>query len=449
MQIPVCFQNSGYNARVTPMHFLHRSLVLIFILLLGGSLSAAETDDSPVQSEAEIRQLIRQLDSTDLTKRDEAEKKLVALGPSILKFLPAVTAPTSAEVRQRLTRVRNRLERAKDRAFVEGTTVTLQGEFLLSQVLTELEKQTGNKIVDYRDQFGQEALDPLLKLDLEKIPFWQAVDQIEDQAGLTTYSFSDQQAVALVATEDPQALRLRNAVYVGPFRIEGAQFIADRDLREPRKHSLVLNLDVQWEPRLRPIAIVQAMEDVKATDDTGTAVDVAVEDAEFETPLTPGSAATELRVPLFPPSEKATQLNSLSGRLMVLLPASEESFRFSKLENAKRTEERRGGAQVVLDQVRRNNDLWEVRIQVHYDDPGGALESHRGWIYQNEAYLETAGGERHNPDGFEVTSQSEDTVGMAYLFDVDKISDATFVYTTPTLIIQMPLEYELKDLPLP
>lgn len=422
------------------------------IVLLLWTVPAVFAADLPAKSavdEAEVRQLVRQLGATALAQRDEAEKKLLALGPAVLQLLPNDTDRQSAELAQRLARVRNQLQRQRDREFTDATTVTLQGEMPLSEALAQIQKQTGNSVQDYRDQFGQDADDPMLNLQLNKVSFWHAIDEILDQAALTTYPYADQQGLALVALDDPDALRLRNADYAGAFRIEGTRLVADRDLREPRKHTLMLTLEVQWEPRLRPIAIVQAMEDVQATDDTGSEVDVALQEATFETPLTPGVSASELQVPLFPPSEKATVIESLSGRLTALLPGGEETFEFDHLEQAQNAEQRRGGAVVTVERTRKNNELWEVRMIVRYDDPAGALESHRTWVFNNEAYLQTADGERLNPDGFETTRQTDTEVGVAYLFDVEDLSGAKFVYRTPTVLLQLPLEYKLQDLPLP
>jgi hypothetical protein len=419
------------------------------VLLTCLAASAYGADTTSGGEPSAVRKLVRQLDAAELAKRDEAERQLIEIGPAALPLLPEVSDRQSAEFQQRLVRVRNRLQQARDREFVQGTSVTLQGEFPLSQVFSEIEKQTGNKLLDYRDQFGQESEDPTLRLDLNRVGFWQAIDAIMDQADLVPYPFADQQALAFVGLDDPEALRFRNADYVGAFRVEGTRLVADRDLREPRKHTLTLTLEVQWEPRLRPIAIVQAMEDVRATDDTDSAVDVALEEATFETPLAPGTVATELQVPLFPPSDQATMITSISGRLTALLPGGEESFEFTNLEKAQNVEQRQGGAVVVVERSRKNNDLWEVRIVVRYDDPAGALESHRAWVFNNEAYLVTADGQRHNPDGFETTRQTETEVGVAYLFDVADLAGAKFVYRTPTVIIQLPLEYRLADLPLP
>ena len=51
--------------------------------------------------------------------------------------------------------------------------------------------------------------------------------------------------------------------------------------------------------------------------------------------------------------------------------------------------------------------------------------------------------------------QSKTEVGLAYFFDLpnvesgENLSEYTWVYRTPAAIVRMPVEYELKDIPLP
>ncbi len=144
-----------------------------------------------------------------------------------------------------------------------------------------------------------------------------------------------------------------------------------------------------------------------------------------------------------------TKIASLKGNLSVLLPGPIEAFRFDKLKAGVKADERRAGVKVTLDQVRQNNLVWEVRVRVVFDNPGKALESHRTWVLHNEAYLETADNERINYAGLETTRQSENEVGVAYLFDVAEIAGHTFVYKTPAVLLNAAVPYELHDIALP
>lgn len=89
-------------------------------------------------------------------------------------------------------------------------------------------------------------------------------------------------------------------------------------------------------------------------------------------------------------------------------------------------------------------------MALRFDDAANALESHRGWVYQNEAYLTDKDGKKLENVGFQATRQETNEVGVAYLFDLpDGPEGCKFVYKTPALVLQLPVEYELKDIELP
>jgi hypothetical protein len=49
----------------------------------------------------------------------------------------------------------------------------------------------------------------------------------------------------------------------------------------------------------------------------------------------------------------------------------------------------------------------------------------------------------------ETTRQAKNEVGNAYLFDVPAIEGLSWVYETPAAIVDLPVEYEIKDIELP
>ena len=72
-----------------------------------------------------MARLIRQLDDDRPDIRQAAEAALVQLGPDVLELLPAPDAVASAEVRERLARVRGRLQTEQSRRSVEARLVSL------------------------------------------------------------------------------------------------------------------------------------------------------------------------------------------------------------------------------------------------------------------------------------------------------------------------------------
>ena len=424
--------------------WLRRILAWLLPLLLVGQIAAQ--DDIA----GSVRRLIRQLESRELAQREAAEQLLLDLGPAALEYLPELNDRVPAETRQRLGRVRLRLERERATAQSEPTRVTLTGRLPLSAILTSLQEQTGNEIIDHRRQFGQAPHDPKLDVDLQNEAFWPALDQVLDLAELTVYPYARQTGLALVSRSTEMPPRRGLATYTGAFRVQPLEIIAQRDLAIATQRSLRLRLEVAWEPRLRPIALMYSLNDIYAVADDGQDLSPRAAPTELEASLTPGAQSTSLDVVLQPAPRSAQRIAQFGGRLRVLMPGRTETFRFDNLQQAAGVEQQRSGTIVRLERVRRNNELWELRIRVALEDPKQALESHRDWMYHNEARLEAPDGQVLPPDGFEVTLQTDTAFGMAYLFDLaDDLAGYAFVYDTPGVMLSQPIEFELRDLDLP
>jgi hypothetical protein len=133
-----------------------------------------------------------------------------------------------------------------------------------------------------------------------------------------------------------------------------------------------------------------------------------------------------------------------------VLPGRVERFEFDTMPSAMRVGQRRAGVVVTVQDVRATEDAHEVFLRVAFDEAHNALESHRGWIYRNDAYLIDTAGQRLDPRGVRITSQDADAVGLAYTFSVSRpLADYRFVYETPSLLIRLPVSYELTDIDLP
>ena len=197
------------------------------------------------------------------------------------------------------------------------------------------------------------------------------------------------------------------ASYSGPFRFEPVRIVASRDLRASASGALTLAVEVAWEPRLRPIGLKQRMADVTARDEDGKTLAVDDPKTEVEAIMPSDATAVELDLSLALPPRRVKEIASFRGSLRAMVPGKIETFRFSDLLTAKNVEKRIAGATVTLEQVRKNNGLWEVRMHVRFDDAGNSLESFRGWILQNDAYLEDPQGKTVSYDRPEVTQQDK------------------------------------------
>jgi hypothetical protein len=206
---------------------------------------------------------------------------------------------------------------------------------------------------------------------------------------------------------------------------------------------------------LAPVMIEQPLAQLQAVDDQGQTLQFDGTEATLEAAIDGGGTGVELLFPFVPPPRTVRAISSLKGTLDVSLPGKVEAFEFNKLTQAaqpgfKPWEQNKEAVTVCLDQVRKNNDLWEVVTRVRFDDATGSLEPHRNWILQNEAYLIGPDQNRVENAGFHNNLQTNTELGIVYQFELSAgVEGYTFVYKTPTSIHVLPVTYELKNLPLP
>lgn len=419
------------------------TVLLNIALALWGPTAAP---GSPSEDLADrVRALVVQLGDAKLDNRQAAEQALVELGPEALPHLPEINARTPAEVRERLTRIRPRLEREQLASSVHGSRVTLQGEMSLAAALEAIQHQTGNRLVGFEGRPGT------VRVDWDNTLFWQALDEVLDQAELDINPFGGQPQTLVLSARTGSALsRGRRAVYRDAFRFEPLRVEARRDLRTSEQNTLRVSVQVTWEPRLTPISLRQPLEQLEAADENGLSLVRRESAAVLNVPIESGLSAVELGLPLRLPDRRVQRIAQLSCRLEAVVPGRMERFEFPNLTAADNSLQQKGGVRVTLERWRKNLDVYEARVRVRYDNPGGALESHRGWIYRNQAYLVRPDGQRVDNVGVQLTHQQPAEIGVAYLFDLEEAPEAVgFVYETPAVIEHLPLSYTFVEIPLP
>jgi hypothetical protein len=298
---------------------------------------------------------------------------------------------------------------------------------------------------------GYERHEGRVVVSFGKTPFWEALDELLDQAELDINPYGGQpKSLVLVARPKSELPRKGPAVYRGVFRLEATRVEAFSDLRNPALRGMRVTLVVSWESRVAPIAIRQPLDRILALDNRGAILSVNPSMGALNLSAESGISSVELAIPFELPERGAQKISRMSGTLAALVPGRMETFEFPDVQSSRDVTQARAGVTVTFEQMRKNMELHEVRVRVRYEDAADALESHRGWIYGNEAYLLDAKEQRLTSVGFQPTHQSESEAGMAYLFELPKeLTSYKFVYKTPAAILRMPVEYELTDIPLP
>ncbi|MEE2707525.1 MAG: hypothetical protein VX988_10760 [Planctomycetota bacterium] len=427
-------------------------------LLVTGTLALAQADAAnDTELRDQVRKLVRGLSAGSLEVRNNAEHELLDLGVPALAHLPEVRDNMPLEVRKRLLRVRDKLEKIQAVATTKSRRLTLQVDGRpLSEVLNLLEQQSGNRIVDHPIFRAEPKTDPPITVDLVDVTFWRALDTVLERAKLTTYPFAiDEEgkpiravAIASPTPDLPGGSRGARTCYEGPFRFEPIEVVTRRGLRGASSGTLQIDVEASWEPRLIPIKMDLVADTLIATDDKNRTLHAIVE-GRRRIQMKSQTAAYPLLLEL--PARDANQLQTVKGSVEALIPGQTETFRFDKLVGAKHVKQKKAGATVMLDSVRKNRSVWEIRVIVRFESSAGALESHlMDWVMENETYLESKDGKKIKWDTQEKTRELDDEFGVAYLFGFDGDLDGyTFVYKTPAALVSQKIPFEFKNLPLP
>ena len=131
-----------------------------------------------------------------------------------------------------------------------------------------------------------------------------------------------------------------------------------------------------------------------------------------------GTQAAEITLPFDLPPREVKKIASIKGKLHALVPGRQVKFRFDDLANAAGKTQHQGGVQVTVDDVRKNNAVWEVHMQFALDEDNGALQSHRSLGFSELSYMLDKEGKQIDNGGLETTRQTKNEVGVAYVFDV-------------------------------
>ena len=196
-----------------------------------------------------VAKLAADLDAVKQAVRDQAEAELIAIGPSVIEFLPPVGVDAPGEWKMRIERLRNSLEQLEMQEFTLPSTVTLAGSMTGREALTKIAEETGNTI-----DLGETAnLDREVLTDFDATPFWEAFDEVLDQLELTVMA-GDGETMQLAPRATNAPLRIAAAGYSGVFRIEPLTVQKTYQLQDPGRSTLRVEV-LDWS-RTRVMRVV-------------------------------------------------------------------------------------------------------------------------------------------------------------------------------------------------
>lgn len=406
-----------------------------------------------------VQQLVGRLAGPE-AEAEKAEKALVDLGTRALPLLPEAKAVTSAAARTRLDRVRAAIAEAGTAINLDASKVTISGDGVrLTEALQAIQRQSGNVVTDLREQMGQDVTNPALDLELKDVPFFEALDQMAEKAGLSLNFYTNDGSIGLMEKQaampgpagEAAAPAAANPLvtYSGPFRIQLLEVVAKRDFATGQAAANT-RLEIAWEPRLRPMLLSIESEGLTITDDRGQAVPPSLMEEETSVPLRAENPIAELNLNMAAPSREAQKLAKLKVKANVTIPAGSRLFRFKDLSKPGTATQQDITVDLVSTEV--EDFVWKIRLMIGMPGEGPAFESYQQGLFNNRIWLQKADGSRfeHN-GGYSNLGSSNGKMGFEYVF-VDapgKPADYQLVYETPSKIEVVPVEFEFKDVPLP
>jgi hypothetical protein len=431
------------------LRWCQRSALNVLCVVVCGFavLSHSGANDTRVVTREAVEELIRSLDANTLAERRRAERQLLDLGPEVLRFLPAPELIESLSAREAIRAIRPQLESRAARESSAASVVTLQGERSLPEIVSELARQSRNRVV-----LAEGLSDMQVSVDWNLSTFWDCLDDLCARARLEWQFVKDEPAIRIspVSGNRPAILAIQRT---GPFRVAVDQAEVRFVVGAGPQKILRLTGRILVEPRLRPLFLSMAARELKAKTNDDRLLPPWNPEAKYELPVGDGSREAAVQWDFRLPTDNLPKSVTIQGQMHCQIAAATERIAFDQKSLTRGTIRRRGGVTVRLRHVNiepADNELLKgnIGITVSYDTGGPAFESHRSWIFHNAVYLESKSEGRLNYTDFDTTQQEDGAVAVDYRWKGINApaSQYSFVYEAPTLILDVPIVVDIGDI---
>jgi hypothetical protein len=406
-------------------------------------------ESTPVLTSAEetLAKLFRSLDSNRTNEREDAERELLKLGPTVLDKLPPVRDTDSSEALLRLERIRSTLESQEQESILLPTRIQLTGSMSGSDALRKISELSGNTI-PLEETPG---LDLTIDARFSETTFWEAFDEVLDQLNLTVMQ-GDGEAIRLIPQQDDAPLRIQMAAYSGAFRLEPIQIIQSSNLQSPDRSTLTIDFLFAWEPRLNPSLITFPAEKIQLICDNGEVLRPRTQEDITFIPIGGSQLQISLDFPM--PSKQAKKIARFEGAFQAAVPGRMAGVSFSDLVNKRSAKLSNGSLNVTLEQARKNRDIFELLVAVKHDggqaSEGGKPVSSQAWSTLQDVFMLDSKDQRIENVGWSTTRMTDKEMGMSFLFELEKgLEGCKFVFRAPGSLHVQEVDFALVDIPLP
>ena len=328
----------------------------------------------------------------------------------------------------------------------------------LSQALGELTRQTSIRVEDSRG-----LPDHPLQLARKQGTFWQMVDAIADTDGARVTLFPTSGRI-LLEKRGPN-YRQPPISYDGRFRSIVKKVTTSRDLEvrddAPGHGATTVALEVAWDPELQPLYLETRAHNVRLMDDKKNIVTLPDDGSSLASVDGRIAIGIDLRLPPLPRS--VAKISSLEGQLAMIGPSKMLTFIFDRLDKLAKANSRdpertllQEGVTCRISDVKLAADHWTVSVELKYPPGMKQLDSNQSWVVNNEMTLESAdGAKRFASTNYVLTSAAPGHAVLSYHFrdkgglKRGKPHEWKLRYRAPADLIEAPIKFVFKDIPLP
>jgi hypothetical protein len=303
----------------------------------------------------------------------------------------------------------------------------------------------------------------VINLYCKQTHFWHALDALAAaaKARVNIYPTSGR----IVLDKRGADYRRPPISYDGRFRLCVKKVTTFRDLEISDKHghggATNLLVEIAWDPELLPLYLETRPHALRLVDDSNNVLTIPDEGSSPAPVDGLIALAIDLRLPALP--RRATAIRSLEGELSMIGPSKMLTFTFDALDRLAKAKENDPERQLtqegvtcrILD-VKLLAKRWTVRVALDYPRGMKQLDTNQSWVVNNEMTLESLDGKKHLPStNYVLESARERGAILSYHFldrtDLPRGKAGAWRvrYRTPANLIETPIRFAFKDIPLP
>jgi hypothetical protein len=332
---------------------------------------------------------------------------------------------------------------AEPRAPLTGSRVTLDArQRKLAEAAAEIARQA-NVPIDVSRVSG----DKPVRLQLDKTPFWEAVDRLARAADLRVRISAQGNRVSF----EPGPYSVVPTSVTGPFCFIARRIVGRLDFESGVTHHEV-QIDLAWEPTFKVFYTELDPQSVKAIGSDGKSLTVINEGAT-RVPVTDATPQLTIKFRGIPRSEKT--IAQIDGAAKFL--GTSEMLQFAVDLDATQAPMRRAEVTAKLESFKSNVRLWSAVVELQYPRDMPEFESFQSFLLDNQAWLLRSDGVKFPIKDFELGFQEHGKVPIHYYIRENEktgpvIGDRKgwkLVIRVPGRIVEERVPFQLKNVRLP